>query len=120
MGSTPIIADRIINTKNVASRCAFRLFLKCASLYIEKMVLPYIILPGPIEIDESLVSTRHWSYLGYFPDKKWAFGMYCRVTKIPVIYYVKNRTHPTLVPLVKKHIELGNILLSDEFSSYVT
>jgi len=36
----------------------FKLFRQSTSWYIQKKVLPYIFLPGPIEIDESRVGQK--------------------------------------------------------------
>jgi hypothetical protein len=54
-----------------------------------------------------------------FPEKRWTFGLFCRITKIPITYYVRNRNHKLLSEIIKKHTYPGAILFSDQYSSYV-
>jgi len=81
--------------------------------------MPNCILPGPVEIDETRVGSLNWSYLGVFPEKRWAFGLFCRTTKIPITYWVRNRNHNLIAAIVRKHTNPGTIVFSDEFSGYV-
>lgn len=59
-------------------------------------MIPYLVLPGPVEIDETLISCKRWNPYGKMPKLKWAFGMICRYTRIPVIYYIRDKQHWTL------------------------
>ena len=45
--------------------------------------------------------------------------MICRKTKIPIIYYIPNKRHETLVDILKPHIDDGAVVLSDAHPSYV-
>lgn len=55
----------------------FGVFRKVASYYVEKMILPYLVLPGPIEIDESKTSSKKFKVAGGYIVVRWVFGMYC-------------------------------------------
>ena len=56
----------------------FLVVRKAYGCYMKKMILPYIKLPGPVEMDETLISRKRWSPFGKMPKLKWAFGLYCR------------------------------------------
>lgn len=43
-----------------------------------KKILPCLKLPGPVEMDETLISRKKWMPGGTLPKNKWAFGIYCR------------------------------------------
>jgi hypothetical protein len=74
---------------------------------------------GVVEIDETKSSTVR-GYAGWkHPVFKWILGMICRTTKIMVIYYIKNRRRQYLYPLMKKHLEKGSTVITDEHPSYV-
>jgi len=90
------------------------------SHYWHKVILPYIKLPGPVEMDETLISRKRWNPYGGLPKLKWAFGLYCRETKIPIIFYIKDKSHWTLAAIVKAYIPPGKAILSDCHSSYMT
>lgn len=83
-------------------------------------VMPYIVLPGPVEIDEAKIGRQRWHFRGEFPKKiKWAFGVYCRTTGISIIYEIKSKKHSYLVSILKKHLRAGAVMHSDHHSSYV-
>jgi len=90
------------------------------SHYWKKRVLPYIKLHGPVEMDETLISRKRWIPWGPIPKLKWAFGLICRQSKIPVIFYIPNKTHWTLASIVKAYVPVGTIVFSDAHSSYIT
>jgi hypothetical protein len=90
------------------------------SHYWCKKILPYIKLPGPVEMDETLISRKRWNPFGQMPKLKWAFGMICRETKIPIIFYIKDKSHWTLGRIIKSYTTPGTPLLSDCHSSYIT
>ena len=46
--------------------------------------------------------------------------MYCRKTKLILMYYIKNRKTENLYPKFKKHIEPGTVLITDEHASYMS
>ena len=89
------------------------------NLYWNKKVLPYIKLPGPVEMDETLISAKRWNPFSKMPKLKWAFGLICRQTSIPIIFYIKNKTHWTLSQIIKAYCDPGTAVLSDCHSSYV-
>jgi hypothetical protein len=87
---------------------------------VKTKVLPYLILPGPCEIDEAKLGRQRWHHRGEFPKNiKWGFGLYCRTTHIPIIYEIKNKQHAYLVSIMKKHMRPGTVVHSDHHSSYV-
>ena len=61
--------------------------------YWLKKVLPYIKLPGPVEMDETLIGRKIRNPYMQVSKLTWAFGMVCRQTKIPIIFYIKRKTH---------------------------
>ena len=65
----------------------YRVFRKASSGYLRRQVLPFLSLPGPVEVDESKIGAERWSQVGRYPKKvRWVLGMICRTTKIPVVY----------------------------------
>ncbi len=46
--------------------------------------------------------------------------MMCRKTRIPIMYFIKNKSHEYLVKLIKRHTTPGICLFSDAHSSYVS
>lgn len=85
-----------------------------------KKVYPFLKLPGPVEIDESKIGIQRWHFRGEFPKNiKWAFGMYCRTTQIPIVYEISSKCHTELVSVMKAHCDVGTVILSDHHSSYV-
>ncbi len=77
-------------------------------------MLPYIKLPGPVEIDETRLGRQKLSKCNVFARKiNRVFGMLCRSTGIP------DRKHPTLVKIIRKHLAIGGAILSDTMTSYV-
>jgi hypothetical protein len=96
----------------------FNVFRKAASHYVDRKILPYLVLPGPIEIDESKTQNKKYKVAGGHIVVRWVFGMYCRSTKLAVIYSVKDKNHETLVDCLKRHIPNGGTVFSDSHMSY--
>ncbi len=57
---------------------------------------------------------------GSHPIYRWVFGIFCRTTKLVVMYYVKNRKPHNLYPKIKRHIEPGRTIITDEHKSYIS
>ena len=91
---------------------------KAYGLYMKKMILPYIKLPGPVEMDETLISRKRWSPFGKISKLKWTFGLYCRQTKIQLIFFIKKKTHWCLTQLMKMFVPAGAIVFTDCHSAY--
>lgn len=87
--------------------------------YWVKHVKSRLILPGVVEIDETMASAKKYSVGIKFPTQRWVFGMFCRDTQIPIMYFIKNRNHWNIYPLLKKHISPGGVVVSDEHATYV-
>ena len=94
-------------------------FRHALAFYWTAFVKPYLRLPGVVEIDETLASAKCFTALLSYPMHRWVFGMYCRQTKIPIIYHVKSRGFWNIHPLIKQHVEPGSIVISDEMQTYV-
>ena len=75
-GYHPLGGAKIVGT--TARQSYFLIIRKAFSLYMKKLILPYLKLPGPVEMDETLISRKRWSPFGKMPKLKWAFGLYCR------------------------------------------
>ena len=50
---------------------------------------------------------------------RWVFGLLCRRTRIPVMYFIKDKSHKNLVDIIKRHTVPGTVIFSDSHSSYV-
>jgi hypothetical protein len=72
-----------------------------------------------IEIDETKASNVRGFAGLYHPVYRWLFGLFCRTTKMIIIYFVKNRRKKHLYPVIKKHIDPGTCIVTDEHKSYV-
>ncbi|CDW79773.1 UNKNOWN [Stylonychia lemnae] len=73
---------------------------------------------GP-QFYETLIGQQRWSYMGHFPQLRWVFGLLCRRTRIPVMYFIKDKSHKNLVDIIKRHTVPGTVIFSDSHSSYV-
>ena len=108
MHSRTLAASQMIyeKSRSVASRAEeyFTLFRKAHDHYAKKMIIPYLVLAGPVEIDESKVNHRKFHCLGNNITIRWMFGMYCRQTKIMIIYIMRDKSIPVCVPIMKRHI----------------
>ena len=82
----------------------FQLFRKSYDLYARHKIMPYLRLPGVVEIDESKVNHRKYKIHRKSYHVRWMFGIYCRQTKIAVLYSVRDKRMTTLLPIVKKHV----------------
>lgn len=108
------VRDRTQVVKN------FQLIRKCCSLFIKTKVLPYLKLPGVVEIDETRLGRQKLSRVTIFARKiNRVFGMFDRTTAIPVFYYIPDRKHPTLTKIIRKHIPISGTVVSDTMTSYV-
>eukprot|EP00347_Sterkiella_histriomuscorum_P018570 403345014 len=97
----------------------FIIIRKACSRFIENRVKKYLVFQDQIDIDETLIGQQRWSYMGHFPQLRWVFGMLCRRSRIPVMYFIKDKSHQNLVSIIKKHTVPGTIIFSDSHSSYV-
>jgi N-glycosylase/DNA lyase len=108
IGSNGIVPDRMCCRKNSSASVVFyKMFRKAACHYTQTKILPHLEIPGPVEIDESRVGRKVYRVLGGFPKCRWMFGMYCRQTKIPILYYINDKVHNNLMVLIKKHVLPG-------------
>ena len=109
MNCKTLAAAKMLHSKSrnvhASSDRYFTLFRKAHSHYAAKKILPYLILEGPIEIDESKVNHKKFHCRGSNFIIRWMFGMYDRRTKIQVIYCIKDKSMTTLVPLMKQHCQ---------------
>jgi hypothetical protein len=122
MNCKTVNASRMITEKGkfMASNAwaYFTLFRKAHSFWVAKYVLPYLVLTGPIEIDESKVNHKKYHCQGNMTMIRWMFGMFCRRTKIQVIYSIKEKSMANIFPLMKQHCEQGTMVFSDSHMGY--
>lgn len=78
-------------------------------------------LPGPVEIDETLLYRQKISRAPArtYVIRLWLFGMRCRTTKRFVIYPIYFRTRETLLRLIRRHVPPGATILTDCWSAYI-
>jgi len=78
VGATGKMARKIAYS-TYGDKCMFRIFRKSCSNYFSKRIAPYLILPGPVEIDEAQVGAkRFWLFPYQWPECRWMFGLVCR------------------------------------------
>ena len=70
-------------------------------------------------MDETMIG-RHNGILTSRLKLRWAFGMVCRQTQIPIIFYVVRKTHWLLSTISKAYTAPGSIIFTDAHSSYCT
>jgi hypothetical protein len=98
----------------------YRVIRKAYSFYVNLKVLPYLKLPGPVEIDETWIGPRNNLHFTKHPDKvNWVMGQFCRLTKLAILYFTQSRAHQNLVQLIKRHIPMGTVVITDNMSGYV-
>jgi ribosomal protein S27AE len=115
----PRLAQNIVRDRSGVIK-NFQLIRKCCSMYIKTKVLPYVKLPGPIEIDETRLGRQKLSKCTVFARKiNRVFGIFCRTTHLPLFYYIPDRKHPTLTKIIRKHLPLSGSVVSDTMTSYV-
>jgi hypothetical protein len=117
-GSIPIAARNKFICESKSS-IYMLLIRKCYAHYWKRHVLPYIKLPGPVEMDETMIG-RHNGALSSTLKLKWAFGMVCRQTQIPIIFYIVRKTHWLLSTITKAYTVPGSTIFTDAHSSYCT
>ena len=72
----------------------FSVIRKALSVYEKTKVLPYLKVPGPVEVDETRIGRMKLKSCTLFARKiNRVFGMYCRNTLIPILYYIPDRKH---------------------------
>jgi transposase-like protein len=49
---------------------------------------------------------------------RWMFGIYCRKTKIQVVYSLKDKKMSNILPIMKAHIAPGSMVFSDSHMGY--
>ena len=122
MNAKTLAAAKMIHSKSKSvlggSERYHHLFRLAHSHYVSKKILPYLVLEGPVEVDESKVNHRRFNCKGSAITIRWMFGMYCRKTRIQVIYNIKDKSVGNLVFLMKKHVMPGGTIFSDSHMSY--
>lgn len=112
-----IVTERVRSISQAT--CVYdNIFRKAYSHYAQEMVLPYLTLPGGIEIDESKVNHKRFQCLGNYITVRWMFGMYCRKTRICIAYCIRDKSMNHIIPIMKRHVPPGGIVYSDSHMSY--
>ena len=73
--------------------------------------------PKIVEIDESLFFRRKYNR-GRYRDAQWVFGAVERDSTKCVMIPVQNRSSATLIPLIRRYIAPGSIIISDSWAAY--
>jgi hypothetical protein len=77
-------------------------------------------LPGPVEVDETVIGRNNNLPKTSLPKiMRYVFGLFCRHTKIPILYYLEGKRVGHIEPYFKKHLNPGSVIFSDNFSAYV-
>ena len=71
-----------------------------------------------VEIDESMLFSRHQRRGRRMQSSVWVFGAVCRETGDLFLQIVTDRTKETLIPIIRQHIELGTTIISDCWKPY--
>lgn len=96
-GSSGKMAE-YIGYSNYGGKGFFKVFRKCCAHYFDTRIRPYLILPGPVDIDETQVGAkRFWMFTNRWPECRWIFGLCCWYSKIPVLYHIPDKKHTNLV-----------------------
>lgn len=115
----PRLAQNVVKDRNSIIKF-FILIRKSCSLFIRTKVLPYLTLPGPVEIDETRLGRQKLNKSTVFARKiNRVFAMFCRITQLVVFYYIPDRRHPTLTRILRKHLCIAKTVISDTMTSYV-
>ena len=107
----------------------FAVFRKMISFFLREF-LPFIELPGPVELDETFIGSRR---IGRIPGRhetvfggalnlliNWfLLGIKCRSTGRIIIYHVPDKSAASLVPIILNHVPEGATIYSDKASMYV-
>jgi len=89
--TAPNTVDKLLGRKNHGSWC--RVFRKASHHYMTTQIFPHLILPGPVEIDETRVGQKRFSYTNRFPQVRWVFGLLCRRTRLFIGQFIKDKSH---------------------------
>lgn len=83
-------------------------------------MIPFIKLPGPVEVDETVIGRNNHLPKSYLPKiMRYVFGFFCRHTKIPIMYYLEGKRVGYIEDYFKKHMYPGSVIFSDNFAAYV-
>ena len=86
-------ASRLCNSKALMYQY-FRVFRWACTFYLKLKVLPFLKLPGPVELDETNLGPRNNLLHTHHPAHvNWIFGQYCRTTKLSIISFTQSRSH---------------------------
>ena len=108
--SAKLLERKLDVTYKVAWRIANRIRSLMKEDHSEK-------LTGVIEVDETYIGGKKKKKDHAFINKKTVFGMLQRNGTVRV-FHVENRDKKTILPLIKKHIEKGSTIYSDEHGLY--
>lgn len=90
----------------------------CRDVCVWKMRKVKIGGPGVnVEIDECMVVRRKY-HRGHRVRHQWVFGGYEPRRKVGFLVPVRKRNARTLLPLIKRYIRRGSVIVSDEWKAY--
>jgi hypothetical protein len=68
------------------------IFRKAGSYYFRKKMQPFLVLPGVVEMDETYLGTTKFNCTKKMNTMvRWIFGLFCRSTKMSLLYYLKEK-----------------------------
>jgi transposase-like protein len=93
--------------------------------FCRDMCLDYLTANNPriggldhvVEIGESVICRRKYHHGRMIPTR-WMFDGYDRITKFGFVVQVPYRSARILLPLIRKYIRPGSIIISDEWRAY--
>ena len=110
------LANKDISFKTVSK------YIKLLRLMIHVEVqqgLSKLILPGPVEMDESCIyKIKRGKHGRLAKIIYWVFGLKCRTTGKVIVYPVLYRNRNTIMPIIQKHVAIGSVVYTDMFSVY--
>jgi hypothetical protein len=78
-----------------------------------------LVLPGPLEVDETMLYKFRKSGLGRIRRiRMWIVGIKCRTSKETIIYPILHRTKEVLLNLIRKHAAPNCTIYTDRYSAY--
>lgn len=86
--------------------------------YFAQKVRAYLVFSEAVEIDETKIGAQFYKAVTKCAEFRWVFGLICRKSRVPVMYFVNNRKMRALHSIIKTHVIPGAVVFSDDASQY--
>ena len=86
------------------------------SHWIETRVKPFLKYTDCVDIDETKIGEAFYRYTG--EEFTWVWGIRERKSRIPLLYWIKDRKKHRLYDLIKKHCTPGYAVFTDQAICY--